>query len=189
VSKIQRVSFFFRVLFQVAFVVLLAAEILTWLNAPASLHALKVYGFFMIPENYFTNLAMPQHLMPQTFTAMTKLLGFLVSMISTGVKLVLFYFLIRLFKLYERGEIFTLANVRYIRNIGYTLLVSQLIIPLYQGLIGIVLTRQNPPGQHFAMFGIGTDNLGVLFMSLLIILVSWIMAEGCRLREEQQLTI
>jgi hypothetical protein len=164
-------------------------EVLTWLYAPQSLAFGQHNGFNMIPESYFRNLDSVQHPMPQSFTPLTKLFCFAVSMIPTSITLIMLYFLIKLFRLYQQGDIFTSMNVRYIRNVGYALLVGQLIKPVYQGLIGLALTWQNAPGHRFAMFVLGTDDFGVILTALLIILVSWIMAEGCKLREDQQLTI
>jgi hypothetical protein len=99
------------------------------------------------------------------------------------------YSLIKLFRLYERGEIFSINNVNYIRNIGYALLATEFFEPIFQFLMGVVLTMHNPPGQLFFSITLGATNLGIILMSLFIILISWIMAEGCKLREEQQLTI
>jgi hypothetical protein len=121
---------------------------------------------------------------------MEKLLGFFVSAILLGIALFILYFLIKLFRLYEKGEIFSFNNVRYIRNIGYVLLIGQLIAsPLNQFLMGLVLTWRNPHGHRFAAITLDQTNFGILLTALLVLLISWIMAEGYKLREEQQLTI
>jgi hypothetical protein len=188
-NKIKRISLFFSIIFQIAFVGIILSEILTWLFAPQSLFALKANGFYMIPLSYFANLADSKHMMPLIFTPLTKFLCFLVNMIPASIELFILYSLIQLFRLYQKGNIFALQNVRYIRNVGYGLLATQLISPIYQALIGMALTSQNPPGHHFAMFGISTTDLGMILIAFLIILVSWIMAEGCKLHDDQQLTI
>ncbi len=69
------------------------------------------------------------------------------------------------------------------------MLISQLIEPFYQFVMGIVLTMHNPPHHRFAAITLDQTNIGILLTAFLIILISWIMAEGCNLREEQQLTI
>jgi len=102
------------------------------------------------------------------------------------------YFLIKLFRQYEKGEIFLIENVRYIRNIGYTLLIGQLLNPIYDGLISADLTWGNhyvQKGMRIASVTFDNTNITVLLTSLFIILISWIMAEGYQLRAEQQLTI
>lgn len=100
--------------------------------------------------------------------------------------MITFYFLIKLFQLYERTEIFTLRNVTYIRNIGYAMLVKQLLNPVYQGLITGALTFNNPHGYRYATIGFGSTDLIAIVTALIIILVSWIMAEGCKLNDEQK---
>lgn len=181
--KIQRVSLGFRIIFQSLFIFIPLMQVVAWIMAPQSIHFLAhVFQFDVIPHMYQAKIL-------HTLTASDKVLGLMVSMIPTGVSLFCLYFLIKLFKLYERGEIFSALNVNYIRKIGYVLVIGQLLNPLYEALMGIVLTIQNPPGQR--MFGVAftQNNIEILIFALLLLLVSWIMAEGHKLREEQQLTV
>lgn len=181
-NKIQRVSLFFRVLFQIAFVVLPIILAVEWLNAP------NVYYFKgMIVANIFSH----HYPILGTFTVTKKLLGFLVDCIPLAVNLLVLYFLIKLFRLYERGEIFSIKNVNYIRNIGYILLIGQCLHPICDALMSIILTWNNHlygAKRYIAITFSGT-NLSIILIALLVILVSWIMAEGYKLREENQLTI
>jgi len=181
-NKIQRVSYYFRILFQLIFISMPILQAIGWSYAPGVLN-FRLGVIDMIPEMYRS------HIMVNAFGLDTKMLGFLVSMVPISINLLVLYFLIKLFKLYEQGEIFSLINVGYLRKIGYALLIGQLINPVYEFVMGAVLTWHNPPGHGIAMITIGTTNLGIVLMALLVILISWIMAEGCKLREEQQLTV
>lgn len=182
-NKIKKTSLFFRILFQIIFVLLPIILLIAWMNAPTPL---TIFG------NAITMDFIP-HGIPilNPMTTMTKIFGFLVSLIPMLVNLFVLYFLIKLFRLYEQGEIFTANNVRYIRNTGYALLIGQLLNPIYQALLSLVLTWNNPPHRGLRVISISLDgtNIGILLMSLLIILISWIMAEGYKLKEDQQLTI
>lgn len=182
-NRIQQVSRYFRILFQISFLITLLAQIIIWSNAPGSLTMLQSSGAQLIPNDYTS------HILVNYFSPTTRLLGFLINMIPTGFELLIIYFLIKLFKQFEQNEIFSPSNVRYIRNIGYALLFGQLVQPIYQSLIGILLTSSNPPHQHFFSITFGTDNIRIMIGAGIIILVSWIMAEAQKLREEQQLTI
>lgn len=91
--------------------------------------------------------------------------------------------------MYEQGKIFSLNHVKYIRNIGYALLIGQIVEPFYQGIMGFILTAHNPPHHRFATVTLDQTNIGMLLTALLVILISWIMAEGYKLHQEQQLTI
>jgi hypothetical protein len=183
-DKIKRVSLFFRVLFQIAFVITPIFLLIAWIYAPHQIHFLAdIFVIDNVPQNY-------PILAPLPLSA--KILGFFISLIPTGVTLFVLYFLIKLFKLYERGEIFLIENVRYIRNIGYTILIGQLLNPVYQALISADLTWVNhtvQKGMRFASISFDSTNINILLMSLFVILISWIMEEGCKLRDEQQLII
>ncbi len=71
--------------------------------------------------------------------------------------------------------------------------VSDVVLPfataLYQALIGFMLTWRNPPGHRFVSITLDQTNIGIILVALMVILISWIMLEGCKIREEQQLTV
>ena len=202
-NRIKNVSLFFRVIFQIIFITLPILLIVSWIYAPNDLVLLGFIKLNAIPANYTGMHAytMPgAHFLPSlngvnakallhTLTAAEKIIGGLVSAIPMVVNMFVVYSLIKLFNLYEKGEIFTINHVRYIRNIGFALLVGQLIQPFYQFAMGFVLTLNNPPHYRYASITLDQTNVGILLTALLVILISWIIAEACSLREEQQLTI
>lgn len=176
-NKIKLVSLVFRLLFQAIFVALIFIQIVGWLYAPTE----NIF-FNVIPRGY-------QAYVQNIFNLNIKIAGFCISAIPTMIKLITFYFLIKLLRLYERLEFFSENNVRYIHNAGYSLLILQLINPVCEFLLGFILTADNPPGFRFARMSITEWNINFILTALIIILVSWIMAEGCKLLNEQQLTI
>jgi|SRR5579885_525890 hypothetical protein len=175
-NKIKYVSLFFRLLFQIIFVCMLCMQVIGWVYAPID------SWFNVIPRVYQDNIAYKLDLN-------TKIAGFVVTMIPTMIKLMVLYFLIKLFGLYERLEFFSANNVRYIRNAGYALLLEQIIRPFSDFILGFILTSGNPPGFRYATMIITGTNLGLMLTALVIILISWIMTEGAKLHDEQQLTI
>ncbi|HSW69501.1 MAG TPA: DUF2975 domain-containing protein [Gammaproteobacteria bacterium] len=194
-NRIKNVSLFFRLVFQIILVALPILLIVSWAYAPDELTMLA--GFIKlnaIPATYngmhsYTAQGIPEKAILHTLSAREKGLGFLVSTVPMMVEMFIMYSLIKLFGLYEKGEIFSIKNVKYIRNIGYALLMGQLIEPVYQFIMGLVLTLNNPPHHRYAAITLDQTNIGILLTALMVILISWIMAEGCKLREEQQLTI
>ena len=176
-KKIRFVSLFFRLLFQVTFVCLIVAQIAGWIYAPMR------GGFFnVIPLAY-------QNLIMNTLDINTRVAGFFLSSLPLSIKLIILHFLIKLFRLYERHEFFSIKNVLYIRNVGYALLLLAIVNPLTDFFLGFILTSGNPPGFRIAMATFNDANVEVILISLLIILNSWIMSESCKLKEEQQLII
>lgn len=204
-KRIKNVSLFFRLILQILFVVLPLTMIISWIYAPEPISFFaNIFQFSAIPKVYsgMHSYTIPGvHFLPtakwvedkailHTLTTNEKISGCLVTAIPTLVNMFVLYCLICLFKRYEKGDIFSLSHVNYIRNIGYALLADQLIIqPLYQFVMGIVLTIHNPPPYRFASISFDQTNIGIILTALLIILISWIMAEAYQLREEQQLTI
>ncbi len=194
-NKIKNVSLFFRYVFQILFIAVPVLLIISWMYAPDELVFLM--GFVKlnaIPATYsgmhtYTAQGLPEKAILHVLSMNEKILGCLVSIIPTMIEMLVLYFLIKLFKLYEQGEVFSLSHVRYMRDIGFALLAGQLIEPFYQFVMGLVLTLNNPPRHRYAAIHMDQTNIGILLTALLVILISWIVAEGCKLREEQQLTI
>lgn len=185
-NKIQRVSRFFRVLFQICFVGYPVLVALAWMSVSADKPYLlddQGLSYGVVPDAYMGGVI--QH----TLSVSEKLQGFLVSIPSLSIGLLILYFLIKVFRCYERSEIFSLNIVHYLRNIGYLLLVGQFVDLIHEGVMGWILTRHNPPGHGMAVVTFNQTNLGIILVALLVILMSWIMAEGFKLKEEQQLTV
>lgn len=180
-QKIQKVSLLFRILFQVLFVLFPMITVLLWFYAPTPLGSPQM-GIMLRAFSENINILHPLSLT-------TKFLGFIVSLIPLIISEFILYFLIKLFMLYEKGQIFALKNVYYINKIGCTLLIGQVLNPIYEALISGVLTWHNPPGHRFMTISLSGTNLGILLVGFLVILISWIMAEGYKLREEQKYTI
>jgi hypothetical protein len=176
-KKIEYVSLFFRLFFQVTFVVLIAAQVIGWIYAPS-----QVVLFNVIPLSYRPLVAAPLDIN-------AKIAGFFVSSILLAIKLIIVYWLIKLFRLYQRHEFFSAENVLYIRNTGYALLLFEIVKPCIDFSLGFILTAANPPGYRVAMATFGDANVGMILTALVIILNSWIMSEGCKLKDEQQLII
>ena len=177
-KRIKYVSLFFRVLFQIIFVCLILIQIVGWVYAPVQ------FQYFNVVPNFYYSYVFYNH-----FDLNTKIAGFFITLIPTLIQLTVVYSLIRLFQLYERHEFFSIKNVFHIRQAGYALLLLQFLTPICNFLLGFVLTSVNPPGYRFARLNINDTNIGLIFTALIIILISWIMSEGRKLQDDQQLTI
>lgn len=182
-NKIKRVSVFFRSFFQILLIGIPMLLIYAWATNPQSIVLFSgLINMNFIPHDYQNDIL-------HELTFNDRVFGFAVSALPMLVELFILISLIKLFKLYEQGEIFSLNNVRYIRNIGYALMASQIVDLIYQALMGLALTLNNPHGHRYMKISIDQNNFAILFAGCIVILISWIMAEGCKLREEQQLTV
>jgi hypothetical protein len=77
-----------------------------------------------------------------------------------------------LFQLYEQGIFFAAKNVNYIRLFGYVLILEWVV-------------------DYLSMGAVHDRNISLMpiFAGLLIIFVAWIMDEGRKIQEEQELTV
>lgn len=181
-AKIKKVSFIFRWLFIAIMIALPIINLILWINAPTPIDISGKFGFLMdiVPKGV-------KVLHPLSWS--TKLYGFLVSLIPILIIEFLLYSLVQLFRHYEKAEIFTLKNVSYIKRIGIALLLNQIVNVICNGALSGILSWNNPHGYRVIVLTLSGINLSLLLMACIIILISWVMSEGYRLKMEQQLTI
>lgn len=180
-NKIQRVSYWSRRFFQFLLLAIPCWSLIFWLNVQ----------YFYTNHPQATTLFISKTLtILHPFTAFEIWWGLLISFLfSTGFTMLILYFLIGLFKLYEQGEIFTLQSVQYLKKIGYAILASQIAGLFYDAALSLALTFNNPAGQRVVTLGVNQNNAFAITTAIMIIFISWIMAEACKLREEQEYTV
>jgi hypothetical protein len=118
-----------------------------------------------------------------------KLEGFLTDLIPYFFFLIIMLLLIRLFSRFERLDFFSEKTVRYIRQIGFVILISLIVHPFYIALYSYILSLPNSLGQRMVIFAYGPNELNLLFLSLIAFLAARIMEEGRRIQEENSSTI
>lgn len=118
-----------------------------------------------------------------------RLLAFVVTMIPAGVAMAGIYYLMRLFQLYEQGDIFKPTNVRCFRKLSRVLLLWFAAGIVHRPLLSIALTLHNPPGHRMLTIGFGSPDVTALLLGLILAVIAWVMEEGRKLQEEQDLTV
>ncbi|MEN6438616.1 MAG: DUF2975 domain-containing protein [Syntrophobacter sp.] len=121
--------------------------------------------------------------------AEARLLGFIIVMIPSGIAMYGNWVLIRLFRLYEMGQIFSDLNVRCFRDISRILMVWCAAVFLTSPLLSIALTLHHPPGQRLLVIGLRSMDITALLVGFVLAVIAWVMEEGRKLQEEQDLTI
>lgn len=119
----------------------------------------------------------------------TRLLGLAVTFIPLGIGMLCLWWLVRLFSCFSNGEIFTQSTVKYIRYLGWTMVAGVVATPIYDAILTFVLTMHNPPGERLVSISLESADFEELITAGVIILVSWIMEEGRKLREADELTV
>ncbi|HAU1151462.1 TPA: DUF2975 domain-containing protein [Legionella pneumophila] len=105
-NKIQRVSSYCKIFFQISFLLLTVGFVFSWVAVGM--------GYTVLHEPWAR---------------------FSIALLENVARLLILFFLIQLFKSYENNEILSVKNAFLIRNIGYTLLVKQTFIPLLNCII------------------------------------------------------
>ncbi|HTL72876.1 MAG TPA: DUF2975 domain-containing protein [bacterium] len=117
-----------------------------------------------------------------------------------------FWKLAQLFRLYERGQIFAAETIRCIKVLGMVCIIGWMALlalrftprpdfVVHNPPAGVkVMTETRSETRLFRMgffsfdFGTGID-FGPLFVGASVVLAAWIMDEGRKIQEEQELTV
>jgi hypothetical protein len=128
------------------------------------------------------------------------------ALVGASGLLMLFWFwkLAQLFRLYERGLIFVRETIRCIRVLGIICVMGWMILmatrftprtepPPQEPLspkVKLVSVEKHTYHMGFLSFDFGTGfDFGLLFVGATVVLTAWIMDEGRKIQEEQELTI
>jgi hypothetical protein len=97
--------------------------------------------------------------------------------------------LLRLFGLYQRGQIFTRANIKCFAHIGWTLVAYFLLNLLYPPLLITVLNEL--PGAPALPRSISLQDTDILILlsGLILTVIAQVMSQGAAMQAEQELTI
>lgn len=122
---------------------------------------------------------------PESATVKIEIVWLARTVLGAAIYLKAFFHLIKLFGLYAEGRIFTLDNVRQIRQLGITMLLlpAVWILVLLAVLPEVAgaengLIRIMPSFPMLAGLGGG-----------IVLLIAWIMDVGREMRDEQELVI
>jgi len=119
-----------------------------------------------------------------------KIAGMAVSVVPAALQFLFMRQWVVLFGLYRRGRIFETENVRCFARMGKSLLaLSAFEILLSTPIHGLVLTLDNPSGKHMLGLGLSSDHLSSLATAIALVVIAWVMDEGCKLRSEADLVV
>lgn len=177
-TKIKRVSRRFQILFQIIFYLTPVAILYFWLSVHTSADFLSALG---VGADLFAR--------PITLNGLTRLLGFIATMLPAGIFMYALFQLIKLFQHYERGEIFILDNVGRYRKLGYSLFAWVIGGLLYSALISFIMTFQNVGEEKIIGISINGTDIAAAITGGIILLIAWVMKEAQEISEEHTLTI
>ncbi len=180
-THMQHLSRRFRAFFLLAFAAIPACSALIWLNLEWML------GGNLGP--FPTSLGIDPALVRGPVTAGMKLLGFLAFMLPGSLQMAAMWSLAKLFAEFAQGELFTAVTVGLLARTGWVLLAAQVGGVLAGSLTTLVLTMNNPVGQHMVTFSLSGAEIMGGCLGLALVFASRVLDEARVLRETDALTI
>lgn len=141
-------------------------------------------------ENPGAGAALVIHHAPFQITWTVKLVGAFVSLLPAALEGLFLLNWTRLLGLYRQGRIFESENVECFERMGrWMLLLSAFDIFLSRPLYSVALTLSNPPGYRTLTIGLSSEDVPTLAFGAGLLVIGWVMREGCRLRREADLVV
>lgn len=184
-NKIQKLSRFFKIVFAVIFWGWPIVLLLIWFQNQDDFLA-NTMGLNIV--NFLSAYIAPEHF-GHPLSLIEKIAGFMVSCIPAAISMLIAFSLMRLFDCYQRGIIFALESIQYIRRVGIIMFIWAALNPLYQALICLVVTLNNPHGQRLIAITLDSNYFRNLITAGIVFLIASIMQEAVKLQDEQKLII
>lgn len=125
----------------------------------------------------------------QPLTITTRILAFLASMLPCGILMYALRQLINLFRHYENQEIFTLSTATYCQKLGYVFFYWVAGSFIYSGLISVILSFNNPPGERVLSLTLNGIDLLSILCGFVVLIISWVMKEAHKIADEHMHTV
>jgi len=187
-ENIQKLSSYLKTTFQILTFAVPVFICLLWLLlewTPCN-NAIKEGMFLEVvttPEG-IVNLATHE------LTPVSKLIGCFAYLLGSLPYILGYISLKTLFQNYQRNNIFTSANTKIYKRIGWLAFLNGIFfIPITQTLMVLAVTLSNSPGHRYITVGFGTPSLESILCGLLVVVIALVMQEAQALQEENQLTV
>jgi hypothetical protein len=187
-DRIQKVSSYLLVIFNILLVVLPLSLFILWMFMDyGPIKEAIESGVFFEPVHAPRGIV---NLAKLPWDPLTKFIGFMGNLVGILPILLGLIILKSIFRNYRKGEIFNIINARQYKYLGYLFFLDALITsPLSNMLKILAVTLTYPTGPRTIVIGFGTPTFESLFCGILVIVISWVMVEGYKLQEDQKFII
>lgn len=139
------------------------------------------------PWSWFISTDLIQNI--NQFSLAHRLILLIVQALPLSITIIICHKLAKLFQLYEQSHLFEEENIQLIKHISIFMILGEFGNLIFQPLMTIALTFNNPVGQRFISLTFGSTNLSTLITGFLILVASWIVKEAYQLKTDARLTI
>lgn len=185
-EKIAALSRLLRYCFLLMMVVTVAFPFVYWVLDSQGLNMVLAQAS-MLPVNQTSRALM----FLSEWTYFHRTVGFVLALIPVSVNCFIYYTLVKLFKNYQVGVVFSLKNTRFFRHIAIAIILNQLVLKaVYNALMSLNITYFLGPGNRVLSFTLlSGHSVFLIIAGITTLVISWIMDEARKLNDEQQFTI
>jgi hypothetical protein len=178
-DKIKRVARRFRILFQVLFYLAPIAVVWFWLSVHTSFDIFSNVG---VGAQFFT--------WKVTLNGTTRFLAIIVSIVPMSISMYAMHQLVKIFRHYEQGDVFSVENANRYQKLAYALFAWVIGGLFYSMVMSFVMTFQNTGfKQKVVAVSFGSYDLMALITGGIVLLIAWVMKEAQKISEDQSLTV
>ena len=181
-KEIQRYSRNIRVVLQALMLLLPLSVVYFWAFVQTPWDFLTTTGIIQFSHDISSYTSQP-------LSIETRMWALVVSLLPCGVIFYALLILTKLFKSYEASEVFTVETVKYYRKLGLSFFYWAFGGLVYGGLISVVLSFNNPPGQRILSISFTGLDVVTLFCGMIVLVISYVMNEAQKIADEQRNTI
>lgn len=125
-----------------------------------------------------------EHGVPDALMPVQIAMGIGVMMVPVGLMMFALWNLRRLFMGFGAGQIFTLENTRSLRIFAWSAMAVIVVQFFTDGLLSVVLTLNNPPGQRVLALSLSSEQIVALFIGAVFVVIARVLEEGRKLADE-----
>ncbi|QIR06405.1 DUF2975 domain-containing protein [Salinivibrio costicola] len=181
-QKIKRYSHTIRLALQLLTFLLPIGVIYYWATVKTDLDFITKIGI----TQFSNTISVYTHL---DLSTKTRILAMASSIIPLSVLLYGIQTLVKLFRSYEKGIIFSVETANAYHKLGCSFLLWILVDFVYDGLISVIISFNNPAGERIISFSFGAINLMAILCGFIILTIGWVMREAQYISEESKYII
>lgn len=189
-SKISRLSQYIRYLiFFLAFLQLLVFVLVATLGENTLLGQQVTVDFGLFNSNFNIEFSQSWQDIAKSLKQEHFNTTFILGTAELLPYFVIYFFLLRLFSYYQRGEIFTTNTIYCLKMLGKTLLCWVMLNLAYPVLVILFIRFTGLSDSLPIILNVGSTELNYLLIGGVIYVIAWIMQEGVLIKEQQELVI
>ena len=110
----------------------------------------------------------------------------LLTVLYAAIGLAGLYFLRRAFSNFSKGQLYNHSNSHDLRIFSILLFVQALAKPLVHGVSSVLLSINHSAGQKILSFSIGSDEVKVVALAMILWIMSDLLVRGSKLESENK---